>query len=156
MSEPHVSQSYYPKSEDFSRHIPQASYDYTPGNIDRSTQGPSWRDGPGQGGQITAPERGEVAEEPMQVSRSSQQQHSQPHHQYQPSEEIIPISAPSQQYSEPTHHHQPLGISERSADVYSGSYADLQPASSANSSFPQPPKEASFATNIPVFTHTLI
>ena len=37
-----------------------------------------------QGVQITAPERGEVAVEPMQVSRSSQQKHSQPRHQYQP------------------------------------------------------------------------
>jgi len=51
--------------------------------MNQSSQGLFWRDGHGQGVQITAPEiteRGEVAVEPMQVLRSSQQKHSQPHH----------------------------------------------------------------------------
>lgn len=45
MSEPHVSQSYYPRSEDFVSHIPQSSFSYMP-TADRRSASPQVPPGP--------------------------------------------------------------------------------------------------------------
>ncbi|KAH3754779.1 hypothetical protein DPMN_189460 [Dreissena polymorpha] len=132
MTEPHVSQSYYPRSEDFSGHIPPSSYSYLPPAREQRTypSDSSKAYAPLINSQAQLPSSSNIShDQSLEVEekfvKPSYQQHQQSTYQAQP--EYLP-----------THQSQSTNVVTTRLPLFT-STADVPSPSSANSSFSQTP-----------------